>query len=240
MLWIAFSLMAVAFLAALVFPLRRRALAGVPSQAPMRATRLAAAAFAGLAPAFALALYFKVGEPEFREKLVAKREFDFASVASLPPEQQAAAIEGMVERLTAKLKSDPSDADGWRMLARSNSVLGRVEETAAAFDGLFKATKGTAADWRAYMEVLIALGPQNQNGRDIAAAAGTLNALNPDDPLALYFLGERASVAGDFQTAAQHWRRLLTLTPETAPVRPEIERLVREAEARLPGPDGLR
>lgn len=240
MLWIAFSLMAVVLLAALAYPLRRRALAGGAPDMPIRVARFAAAAFAGLAPAFALALYFKIGEPEFAKKLAASRTFDFASIAALPPEQQAAAIENMVSKLAARLKADPSDADGWRMLARSNSVLGRIEETAAAFDGLFKATKGTATDWRAYMEVLIALGPENQNGRDIGAAAETLIALNPYDPLALYFLGDRASAAGDYSTAAEHWRDLLTLTPENAPIRPEVERLVREAEARLAGPDGLR
>lgn len=240
MLWIAFSLMAVAFLAALVYPLRRSAFAGAGAAAPMRAARLAAAAFAGLAPAFALAAYLKLGAPDYEAKRSAKPEFDFASIAALPADQQAAAVESMVARLAEKLKKNPADADGWRMLARSNSVLGRAEETAAAFDGLFAATKGTAADWRAYMEVLIALGPQNQNGRDIAGAARTLNALDPDDPLALYFLGDAASMAGDFAAAAGHWRRLLSLTPADAPVRPEIERLLREAEAARAGPDGLR
>lgn len=240
MLWIAFSLMAVAFLTALVFPLRRTAFAGPAADGSMRIARIAAAAFAGLAPAFALAAYLKIGEPDFAAKRDAKPEFDFASIAALPADQQAAAVETMVSKLAAKLKDHPDDVDGWRMLARSNSVLGRVEDTAAAFDGLFKATKGNAQDWRAYMEVLIALGPQNQNGRDIAAAARTLNALNPDDPLALYFLGDAASAAGDFATAALHWRKLLTLTPENAPVRPDIERLLREAEARRTGVDGLR
>lgn len=232
--------MAVLFLAALAYPLRRRAFAGGVGAEPMRAVRLAAAAFAGLAPAFALAVYLKVGEPEFQAKRAAKPEFDFAAIAALPADQQGAAVENMVARLAERLKSHPDDADGWRMLIRSSSVLGRAEETAVAFDGLFKATKGDASDWRAYMEVLIALGPQNQNGRDIAGAARNLNALNPDDPLALYFLGDEATAKGDHSSAVKYWRRLLDLTPEDAPVRPEIERVLRDAEGKLAGPDGLR
>lgn len=245
MVWIAFSVMAVALLAALALPLRRRALAGTADRAAMPRTRFAAAAFAGLAPVVAFGVYLKVGEPAFMAKRDAQPAFDFAAIAALPAEQQAAAIETMVTKLAARLKQRPDDAQGWRMLARSNSVLGRVEETAMAFDGLFKSTKGTASDWRAYMEVLVALGPQKQNGRDIAGAARTLNSLNPDDPLALYFLGDASAARGDFEQAVRHWRRLLSLTPADAPVRPEIERLVQESELRLSasraaGPDGLR
>ena len=45
-------------------------------------------------------------------------------------------IRGMVERLAARLKENPNDADGWRMLARSYEVLGESEK---AKDALAKA-----------------------------------------------------------------------------------------------------
>ena len=45
-------------------------------------------------------------------------------------------IRGMVERLAQRLKENPNDADGWRMLARSYEVLGETEK---AKDALAKA-----------------------------------------------------------------------------------------------------
>ncbi len=48
---------------------------------------------------------------------------------SVAPEQ----IEAMIDKLVARLKDDPQDADGWAMLGRSYAVLGRHEQAAPAF-----------------------------------------------------------------------------------------------------------
>ncbi len=44
------------------------------------------------------------------------------------PAGQEDMIRGMVERLAARLKDNPDDAEGWRMLARSYEVLGETEK----------------------------------------------------------------------------------------------------------------
>ncbi len=49
-------------------------------------------------------------------------------IANAPPAEQAAMIQSMVEGLAARLEDDPSDLQGWRMLARSYSTLGQPEE----------------------------------------------------------------------------------------------------------------
>jgi hypothetical protein len=56
--------------------------------------------------------------------------FDEAAseIANAPAEAQAAMIQSMVQNLAARLEDDPSDLDGWRMLARSYSVLGRSSD----------------------------------------------------------------------------------------------------------------
>jgi cytochrome c-type biogenesis protein CcmH len=46
-----------------------------------------------------------------------------AAAATIPPGQQDEMVRGMVDRLAARLKADPRDADGWIRLMRSRMVL---------------------------------------------------------------------------------------------------------------------
>jgi cytochrome c-type biogenesis protein CcmH len=59
---------------------------------------------------------------------------------------EAAMIEGMVGRLSERLKADPSDAEGWARLVRSYGVLGRPEAQAQALASARKALAGRPAD----------------------------------------------------------------------------------------------
>lgn len=51
-----------------------------------------------------------------------------AAASSIPPSQQDQMVQGMVERLAARLKANPRDADGWIRLIRSRMVLGQKDE----------------------------------------------------------------------------------------------------------------
>lgn len=49
---------------------------------------------------------------------------DIAAAQQMKPEDQAAMIRGMVERLAARLKQDGSDVEGWLRLVRAYTVMG--------------------------------------------------------------------------------------------------------------------
>ena len=55
-----------------------------------------------------------------------------APPAAAPPAGQDEMIRGMVERLAQRLKDNPDDAEGWRMLARSYEVLGETDKAKEA------------------------------------------------------------------------------------------------------------
>ena len=55
-----------------------------------------------------------------------------AAASDLSPEQRAAMIRGMVERLAERLARDGSDVEGWLRLVRSYMVLGDREKARAA------------------------------------------------------------------------------------------------------------
>jgi cytochrome c-type biogenesis protein CcmH len=55
-----------------------------------------------------------------------------AAAADQPPEQQNAMINGMVDRLAARLKQNGSDVAGWLQLIRSYNVLNQPDKAGAA------------------------------------------------------------------------------------------------------------
>lgn len=211
-----------------VLEAKRAALAAeTPQMKPSmsKPARLAAFAFAGLAPLAGALIYLAVGAPE----LVGRKTPPAApSIAEMPPGAQAAAIRGMVEGLAARLSQNPDDADGWRMLARSYAVLGEPAKSAEALHELLTRVDGEADDWRAYAGALMAQGPGGGREAELARAIGRLKGFDPDDPLVLFFEGEAARAAGDAVTATARWRRLLEVLPADAPVRPAIEKLMAE------------
>ncbi len=67
---------------------------------------------------------------------------DMAAAAKLPPGQQQAMVETMVNGLEAKLEKNPANVDGWIMLMRSRITLG---ETVKASTALKKAIAANPA-----------------------------------------------------------------------------------------------
>jgi len=68
-----------------------------------------------------------------------------AAASALPPSQQAAMVEGMVDGLAQKLKANPRDADGWLRLMRAQMVLGEKEKAAKALADARAAFTGDTA-----------------------------------------------------------------------------------------------
>lgn len=73
---------------------------------------------------------------------------DLAAASALPPDQQRQLAQGMVERLDARLKSQPKNPDGWVMLIRSRAYLGQAEKAAAALGKAVAANPGEAQQLR--------------------------------------------------------------------------------------------
>jgi cytochrome c-type biogenesis protein CcmH len=95
-----------------------------------------------------------------------------ASAANQPPDQQAAMIRGMVERLAARLMRDGSDVDGWVQLVRSYKVLGESEKARGA---AAQAQQVLAADLSKLQQLNAAL-----KELDAGKAAVTPPALRPN------------------------------------------------------------
>ena len=89
-----------------------------------------------------------------REDAAATTSVDAAASDPAPQAGQAAMIEGMVDGLAERLKSEPDDVEGWLRLIRSYVVLGRPDEAAAAARDALEGVREEAS--RERVEALIA------------------------------------------------------------------------------------
>lgn len=75
----------------------------------------------------------------------AKQAPNAAGIAAMAPEDQAKAIEGMVQQLADRLKTNGKDLPGWLKLIRAYSVLGRTAELETALSDARRNFDGDAA-----------------------------------------------------------------------------------------------
>jgi len=94
-----------------------------------------------------------------------------ADSATLPAGHDAAAIQGMVDALAARLKQDGSDADGWVRLIRSYKVLGDSAKADAAAADAQRALAGDPAKLQQFNAALSESGGDNAAASSHTAAA---------------------------------------------------------------------
>ncbi len=82
---------------------------------------------------------------------------DVEAAAQMNAADRTAMIETMVANLDQRLRDNPADAEGWRRLVRSYSVLGRNDDARQALERGLKA-----------------LGPESEAGQKLRDFAGTL------------------------------------------------------------------
>jgi cytochrome c-type biogenesis protein CcmH len=192
-------------------------LAAPAERAAQRPGRGLALAIGAAIPVVAVALYFVVGTP-----------------AAIDPEAEhtlrAKQIEAMVARLAARMRENPDDADGWKLLGRSYAVLGRYGE---AVDAYAKAAQRAPRDPQLLADFADALAMAR--GARLAGEPEklVLRALeiDPGNLKALALAGTAAFERKDYAIAARFWRRMLPRVPEGSDEARAIQANVDEALA---------
>lgn len=146
---------------------------------------------------------------------------DAEAVRQMSPEDQAAFIRGMVDRLEAKLAADGSDVEGWRRLAQARVVLGEREEAGRVYDQALALHPAEPGLLKAYAALLRGP-PRPETGLpEVGERAGQLYeraaVVAPDDPEAQWYLGVRAAQQGRTGEARDRWGRVLARLEPTHP-----------------------
>jgi len=203
--------------------LEARLLADVAAAGPAAQTPAArpggrrfALALGAAVPLLALALYLAVGNPAALGPREDPHAFDAQQLTAL------------VERLAAKMRDNPDDAEGWRLLGRSYAALGRFPE---ALDAYAKAAarKPRDADLLADMaDVLATTRKERLQGEPEKLVLRALE-IDPQNLKALALAGTAAFDRKDFDAAARYWQRMLPLVDPGSDDARQIQASIAEA-----------
>jgi cytochrome c-type biogenesis protein CcmH len=125
-------------------------------------------------------------------------------------DQQAASdqIVAMVDKLAQRLKEQPDDADGWTMLARSYSVMGRNDDAIDAYAKAIDLRKDDASLMADYADALALKNNRNLDGEPMAWVERALK-IDPKNLKALALAGVHAYDRKDYAGAVKQWEKVV-------------------------------
>lgn len=175
-------------------------------------------------PVLSISIYLWIGSPN-----------------ALDPTQVAAAdensheitqeqIEGMVAKLAQRLQNDPDNAEGWNMLARSYSAMGRYGEASEAYARLVKLNPNDANLYADYADTLAMAMNRSLQGEPEKLIDRAL-AIDPKNIKALALSGSAAFERKDYANAAGRWQKIMDLVPRDSDIARSTLSSINEAQS---------
>lgn len=167
--------------------------------------------------AFALAVVIAVGAAAIYAKVNNFPWNDPLSATSVPAGHGAAgdasSMEQVVAQLEERLRKEPNDGEGWRMLGRSYLITGNAGKAADAYEraASLSASKDPGLELD-IAEALVLGGDPSKLPRAQGIITEALKA-DPNNQKALWYEGLMAAQAGDKATAERDWKKLLDQNP---------------------------
>ncbi len=179
-------------------------------------------------PLVAIVFYLKVGEPD-RIKNPAPVGAPPSAESAAPPERTQAQIEANVAKLAERLKSNPNDAQGWTMLARSYNSMEKYSDAANAYAKATELNPKDADLWAEYAFATGMAGGKSLEGKPTELINRALK-IDPENPKALQLAGSAAFQAKDYNKAIDYWQRVLKRVPPGSEAAEAISDRINEAK----------
>lgn len=192
-----------------------------------RLNRNTAYALAVGLPLIAVIFYLKVGS---LQAITDQQPRGAAPIASTGGQPTQAEIEGRVAALAKRLQSNPSDTEGWIMLARSYASMERFGEAAGAYAKATQLKPDDANLWTDYAFVSAMAAGQRLDGHPTELINQALK-IDPENPKALQLAGSAAFQAKDYKKAVEYWERVLKQAPPGSELAKLINERIEEAKS---------
>ena len=132
--------------------------------------------------------------------------------AGTAPPITAEQVEGMIEKIVARLKEKPEDVDGWAMLGRAYAMLGRHEQAAPALKQAVALMGDNAVLLTDYADALAMANGRSLEGEPSRLIDKALG-IDPNNLNALSLAGTIAFNRKDYAGAIRHWEKMVKLDP---------------------------
>jgi cytochrome c-type biogenesis protein CcmH len=145
---------------------------------------------------------------------------------SVKPDEPLADVQTMIASLEARLREDPDNAEGWRMLGWSYFETGDLMRAAAAYRRAAELEPGNAENWSSLGEALQSA--STEVSPEAATAFERALELDATDPRARYFIAVQKDLKGQHEAAIADWIALLKDTPAGAPWEADLRRTIQQ------------
>jgi cytochrome c-type biogenesis protein CcmH len=182
-------------------------------------------------PLVAIAVYLRIGNPAaISASTAAVRQTPFADGAQPGTQMTQQGIEANVAALARRLEQNPSDVQGWTMLARSYVNLEKYSEASNAYSKATALKPDDADLWADYAFAMAMANGRRLQGPPLELVNRALE-LDPQNAKALELAGSAAFEARKFKEAIDYWQRLLRITPPNSELAQLLLQRINEAKS---------
>jgi len=176
---------------------------------------LAVLIVATLFPIAVIALYLILGSP------------NYLSTEGQPvtTDTSARSPDALLAELKLRLEQNPTDREGWAILANALMSLGEYAQAVGAYEKLYALTGDDAEVLVGYADALAMLEGGTLNDRVTALLDRALK-IDPEQPQALWLAGMAAEARGDLPGALEHWHRLKPALHADPQAQSELQALI--------------
>jgi len=154
------------------------------------------------------------------------------AAAAMPPAERAKMINGMIDQLAERLRTQPNDLDGWMRLGRAYFAKGEAAKAVDAYDHASALKPGDPGiELQTVAALLAGMKPGESPPPRATRLLTDVAAVAPDAPEVLWYLGIVAARDGRAAEAREKWTRLLASLPASG----EDAKMVRAALGELKG-----
>ena len=194
---------------------------------PAAPTRTMATALGAAIAAASLAVYFALGHPAMPSHF-----YDAAAEQAAADKELATVADEMIAKIAARLKEQPNDPTGWRLLGTAYVKLGRYKEGTDALARAVALSPEDASLHAQYGEALM----QAASGKATPEALTQFDEAlkrDPKDPRARFYKGLALVQAGKDKEALDSWIAIIRDAPTDADWLPAIRAQAQDLAAKL-------
>lgn len=182
----------------------------------------------------AVIFYLRVGSPDSITNAAATTATAPSAPAGAPPERSQAQIEANVATLAKRLQSNPNDAQGWTMLARSYVAMERFGEATGAYAKATELSPTDADLWAEYARASAIAGGGKFDAKTMELIDRALK-VDPNNQRALGLAASAAYESKNYQKAIDYWQHLLKQMPSNPEAAQVINARINEAKEQMAG-----